>query len=455
MKRAASTTADLLIDLLADPFSVLSSYLRVSDLFCVRLTCKDAWRRISHKVLTKNNLWATALSGMRQPHIPMLRWCVRQELFLHDETAKLIGGTGSMLLIEECLKLYGRDMLFPLMAGAAKAGDSASAIDLFSRLDPDDLDLGHLIDFKECVSAGGSVEAAQLLSRTAIVPTPIEWGFVDIVPALRNGRREFVQWALSDTVLSPTHGELAVVHAAASGSIDLVQWLVAEHGWPITNRAVCSSAMAGQLGMLQWLDGQEGGNLQAAVPSATSSGQLHVLEWLIEQGCQVTEEVVHEAAETSNAATVAWLLDRGYPYDEETLVERARRNEKTDDVLKFLIEVKGVQCDEAVAYRRLGTPFSEDYVGDCVRSGDIARVRNALEGRAPFHWTVLFVMFEREECAMLNETIEYYLDNGKLTEQFRAWLDEAVSYAGCVSEDVARVLDRFGYEVPEESWARW
>ena len=106
--QAGSTIALLLIDLLADPSSALYSCLRVCDLFCVRLTCKEAWRRIPHKVLTKNNLWETAFNGMKEPHIPMLRWCIRQRLHLQHFTTDCIGATGNMSLIDEFLGQYGR-----------------------------------------------------------------------------------------------------------------------------------------------------------------------------------------------------------------------------------------------------------------------------------------------------------------------------------------------------------
>ena len=111
-----SPIALLLIDLLADPCSVLYSSLRLGDLLCVRLTCKEAWRSVHHKVLTKNNLWRTALNGMDETHVPLLRWCTRQHVSLDHATAERIGARGNMSLVEEFLGEYGCNELVSLLA---------------------------------------------------------------------------------------------------------------------------------------------------------------------------------------------------------------------------------------------------------------------------------------------------------------------------------------------------
>ena len=458
--QAGSTIALLLIDLLADPSSALYSCLRVCDLFCVRLTCKEAWRRIPHKVLTKNNLWETAFNGMKEPHIPMLRWCIRQRLHLQHFTTDCIGATGNMSLIDEFLGQYGRRRLVALFAGAVGSRDSAAALSLFPRLRPRDRERFDSLYMKRRVCASGFIEVAEL-----IYPEPNSLNGVDLSPALQNGHLEFVQWVLSETELHPDVADGAISDAAQSGSIDLVRWLAEEHDCPMIGEALISAAWAGKLDMLKWLYQQAGGHLQGAVIHVARHGQLHVLDWLIEQGCQLTAETLYVAAEASTTATVAWLLDHGCPHVEETLVERACRNRRGSDVLKFLIETKRMRCnprrctrefngsggDEAVLHRAFGTPLSEDYFEHCVQWGDISRLRYALEHFAPLRPTSLTTMFERGECAMLYETLEFYSENGIVIDEFYKLLDRASLWVPPVHDEILEVLARFGYEPPEQS----
>jgi hypothetical protein len=210
--QAGSPVALVLIDLLADPSSALYLSLRVCDLFFFRRTCKEAWRRVHHKVLTKNNLWETAINEEVEPHVPMMRWCVRQEVHADDSTRIAIGATGNMSLIEEYLALYGGDELVWLFVGAVKAGDVTTALSLRSRLGVDALNEFGPGKVKPYVSSGGEVKLAQLLNLT-----PHDWEYLSIVPALKKGHVRFVQWVLSETTLDPVCQPLAVTRAAESG----------------------------------------------------------------------------------------------------------------------------------------------------------------------------------------------------------------------------------------------
>ena len=464
--QAGSPIALVLIDLLADRTSALYSSLRVCDLFCVRLTCKEAWRMIHHKVLTRNNLWRTALnlgsSGsideMREPHVPMLRWCTRQALSTTEFTAKCIGATGDMTLMDEFLDRHPRSLLVQLIAGAARSGRCAEAVELLNRIVPDELYRFHASEMKRDVSAGGLVEVAKLIYQTP------SWLSADSVAlALRKGHLSFAQWALDESTLDSIGAERAVVLAAESGSMDLVQWLVSERGCPVSSPAVASAATAGDLDMLRWLHGQVGGDLQSVLTAATRHDHVHVLEWLVEQGCSLTEELMYVAAEASDAATVAWLLDQGCSYVEETLVLRSCMNRWTGSTFQYLAEAKRMQyspsaCTEAasdklwfvdsVLHRVHGAPLSDRHVVDCVHSGDIERLRNALQHEAPLGRNALTVMINNRECAMLSETLEHHLVDENLPDDVFSLIDEALSFARPVSHDIVQVLGRVGCDVP-------
>jgi hypothetical protein len=417
-------------------------------------------------VLTRNNLWRTALNldyngslgDLRDPHIPMLHWCMRQTLRITYDTVKYIGTTGNMTLIDETLERYERNVLVYLIAGAARAGPSSVALNLFTRLGPDEDKLFRKNVIKRSVSTGGLVEVAKLFYTT-----PSCLSYHDSMAALRNGHLRFVQWVMSESAITPDVTRRAGMTAAESGSMDLVRWLVEEQDCPVTNDAVVSAASAGDLEMLRWLHEQVGGDLQSLVPAAGRHGHLHVVEWLLEEGCQLNEEVMYEAAGSSNKATVAWLLDRGCPFVEEMLITSSCSN-CTADVFQFLVETKHMKYDpracvqaasdnswllDTVLHQVDDVRPSEYHMVRCVESSDIECVRNALAQKVPLGRYALTITLNRGECAMLCEALECYMVDGELSDDFLARLDQAVRHSFFITNDVVQVLAYFGYDVPE------
>jgi hypothetical protein len=461
--QAASPVGQLLIDLLSDPSSALYSHLRVCDLFCVRLSCKAAWRRIPHKPLTKSNLWQNAFNGMFEvidPHIPMVRWCIRQKLMLLEETAETVGATGNTSLIEEFIATYGRTNLVELFGGAVSSGVAEAALNLFPQLRPADLARFDAFNMKQRISTGGLVEVAQL-----IYPDRGCFNGNILCAALQSGRTEFVQWVLSGTAIDSTLAERAVRDAAMSGSVELVRWLADEKGCPKTEDALLVAARDGKLELLRWLHVHGSGDLQEAVKHAARYGQCHVLEWLFEQGCQMTEEALYEAAEGSTTSTIVWLMDRGCPYVEQTLVERSCKN-FYDDILVYLIETKGIpysaeklrqyrlvsMCTpyvEAALHRLVGRPLGKSFFEDAVAVEDICLVRYALGHKASFTPAALCKMFEQDEDAMLTETLEYFLVHGTDQDELREAMRGALREASHVSGSMVEAMSRYARKVQE------
>jgi hypothetical protein len=233
--------------------------------------------------------------------------------------------------------------------------------------------------------------------------------------------------------------------------------------------ALWAAAHNGRLVTLQWLHGKgDGGHLQGAVRFSARGGRLHILEWLIEQGCVLTEDAMQEATEWSTTATVAWLLDHGCPFDEETLVARSCAH-STGDIFKFLVETKHMQYDpqeckyeamkhdwftDTVLRNVADVPMRTGYLSHRVCSGDLGRVRNALEQKAPLDLDALCSMIGDEEYAMLYEALNHCSFHGKLTEECRASIDDALRLTGHPSLEVVQVLADFGYQVPEGKWMR-
>ena len=94
--------------------------------------------------------------------------------------------------------------------------------------------------------------------------------------------------------------------------------------------------------------------------------------------------------------------------------------------------------------------------GPCMQvlSGDIGRVRYALEQTAPVSWSPLRAIIEDEDHAMLYDTLDHCSFEGKLTDECPASIGEAVNRPELLSPEVAQMLAQFGYRVPEGKWTR-
>jgi hypothetical protein len=391
----------------------------------------------------------------------MLRWCIQQDLIIHQTIAEEVGATGDMSLIQDYLDNYGRKHFWRLFAGAARSGNWAAAVKLYQRLPPPEVErfLGR---DKWCLIEGGSVELAQLMNLSLSDFSPAE-----LTPALRKGRLRFVQWVLSEKHLSHEDGKSAVADAAESGSFELVRWLVDEKGFR-TDRATESAASGGHLDMLRWLHEQFGCRIRSLDVSAARGNHIHVLNWLAVQGFDPTDEALYTAAACSNIPTVAWILDHGLSYDEQEVLMNACYRFEDENMFSFLVESRGMQpAQECIReagglarvaptlQRLFGLPLSKTHLEQCVDSDDIVSVRQALALDAPLRSSALVAMFDFDQCAMLSEVLEHHLVNGEHPDAVRVALNKAVRRCKPMSERIEQVLERFGYKVRDKMRARW
>jgi hypothetical protein len=398
--------------MLADHYSPLHSYLRVSDLFMVRRTCKSAWKRITHSTLTKANVVKVALGAgrpdWRSAHVPLLRWCAANDAVFGMSSWKEIGATGDAVVIGECLALVPVGGLLKVLEGAASAGHGRLALDLMRHLSPTDQGELQEDEMRTAVATGGVLEVAQQIDAD-----PSTWHGTTLQRALAHGHLLFVQWALADTEPIPVSQYVSC--AVSSGNMELVEWLVGR-GWPIDEAAYGAAARSGSLAMLEWVKARAVAPTPNAVSEAVKGGHLHVIEWLVSHGSELTAGDLCVAAYEQDQVVVDWLLDRDCPYSPKQLTLWSCSNKGGSDLFFWLLD-RGIECDAdmcmreafrnpafdvALIHQRLGTPLHEHYIRKAAYASDIDQVRYGLGVGAKVCQTALSTMIRKGDSAMLD-----------------------------------------------------
>jgi hypothetical protein len=423
--QAGSPIALALFYLLADPTSTLRSLLRVSDLFCVRLTCKEAWRSIQHQPLTRRGV-LKAVTDRRGygHHVPLLRWCLRNGIVNLDVNKKYfetIGEAGDIELVTEFLtrKRKSHEMLRRLLLGAGMAGHDELALQLVAIYEklPGNINYGRTM--MKFIASGGCVRTA-----AAIDDDPTAW--VDYLPdALSNGHKRFVQWVLADVKPDP-HAPY-IIKAAQSGSLELVKWLYAK-GYKVKSAPVTRAAESGNVGLCKWLlDHGRFFLWQVAMKAAVRGGHVHVLEWLSTQGGSCDSELLCYAVRKGGVPVVAWCLDHHpHPADAGDLLLHSCRSMKGSEVFEYLVSQRGFQSspkelmgavadrnrgrqagrfDAAVLVKRYGTPLYSGYLWDAIHRHDVGRLRFALAQGQEVSVECYEKLFDTTDPAMLNEVL--------------------------------------------------
>jgi hypothetical protein len=449
--QAGSPVALVLFDLLADPASTLRGLLRVSDLFCVRLTCKEAWRCIQHQPLTRRGVLLAAM-GERYAdghHVPLLRWCLRNGIFdtyKEDSYIRTIGETRDAKLVSELLTTEPRtdEMMGELLFGVAKAGDDELAFQLladFAELPNVELSGDFIM---EGVALGGCVRTA-----AAINGDPRAWHRV-LSCMLCEGQLPLVQWVLAD--VEPTADAPHMANAASSGSLELVKWLCAK-GYRVGRRALTSAAASGNVDLCKWMVDRGLAPTRKTVRAAVTSERVEVLEWLSSKGCRCTSELLREAVRTAGVPVVAWCLDHHpHPPDAGDLLALSCESEWGSDVFEYLADERGFESsptklmraaeechtedmmnpfDAAILVKRYGTSLYPGYMFDAIMRGDLGRLRFGLSQGQEVSSDCYEELIEVDDATLLNEVLLARKVGGSIPEIDRKLIGIALSENKC------------------------
>jgi hypothetical protein len=455
--QAGSPIALTLFDLLADPTSTLRGLLRVSDLFCVRLTCKEAWRCIQHRPLTRAGVVVAAAdrTGFGH-HVPLLRWCLRNGLlgFCRGKWyLSTFGETGDAELVSELLKIEPKtkEVMESVLYGVAKAGHDELALQLLSELMelPRSVLTAYII--KHSVAMGGCVRTAAVIDddRRAWV------GFLS--DALRRGHQRFTEWVLSDVELN-AHASY-VADAAESGSLELVKWVCAK-GYAVGGGTFMSAAASGNVDLCEWVWHQSVAPTQSSMQAAVEKDNVDVLEWLSTKGCTCTSALLRLAVRTAGVPVVAWCLDHhAHPPDAGDLLALSCGNEQGSDVFEYLADQRGFRSsptelmrtaaelvaskynepldstresfDAAILVKRHGTLLFPSYLLNAIYRGDLGRLRFALSQGQEVSGVCYKALIESWDPTLLHEVLRARTVGGSIPEADQKFIKRALGWDKC------------------------
>ena len=448
--QAGSPIALALFDLLADQTSTLRALLRVSDLFCVRLTCKEAWRCIQHRPLTRLGVLKAATDPRgRDHHGPLLRWCLHNGIADLDNNrfyVRTIGEAGDVELVSELLKIEPKteELLERLLYGAAKAGHDELCVQLLAEFDepPDEFPTGYLI--KHGVASGGCVRTA-----AAIDDDPTTWVRF-LYRSLVKGHQPFVEWVLAD--VEPDADAKYVALAAKSGSPELVKWLYAK-GYAVGGDALRYAAASGNVDLCKWMVDHGQVPTLSAMEAAVEGGHVEVLEWLSTKGYSCTSGLLRHAVRTAGVSVVVWCLDHhSHPPDAGDLLALSCESKLGSDVFEYLADQRGFQStptslmlaaaechplefmdpfDAAILVKRYGTPLYHRYMIEAICLEDVVRLRFALSQGQEVSDECYEVLIEHPDATLLNEVLLARKADGSLPEADHTLIQKTLRKVKC------------------------
>jgi hypothetical protein len=164
---------------------------------------------------------------------------------------------------------------------------------------------------------------------------------VAVLAAALSGRLHILQHLL-DTKVWPKPRVLGH-YAARSGSVSMLNWLKAQSWCPFDDYTCDGAAIGGHLAILQQLrsDGCEW-DVESIACYAACSGSIELVEWLRQQGIAINAEVLAWAAGSGHIALCEHLRSRGCDWDADACNEAASYGDV--NMLRWLRE-RGCPCN--------------------------------------------------------------------------------------------------------------
>uniref|UniRef100_A0A7S1V2C5 Uncharacterized protein n=1 Tax=Sexangularia sp. CB-2014 TaxID=1486929 RepID=A0A7S1V2C5_9EUKA len=341
-----TTSFHPLIDDLASPFSLLLPYVRSSDLLMVRLSCRAAWTSIQHphghaassqtqprqcgcvdstvrarqarrvcgcavgalvhESLHRGNIVERAVSD---GHVPLLRWALEAGANVDVHAARAIGALGNEQLARTLIS--DRPSFWtPVVEGLASGGHGVVLHKLLTDTQAGDHPPPSNMARWEIARHG----LAQCASY--VRPEASWWRENMLSFVLSSGDLAFVQWVVGDATLDPDSG--LAFHAAYSGSVAVLEYVVEQHGAALTPGAARAAALHGHVEVLRWLLARECPLDDGVIVEAARGGHVPALECLVDEfGVALVDEAADGAAHRGHLEALQWLVSHGCPVNQE------------------------------------------------------------------------------------------------------------------------------------------
>mmetsp|Transcript_8947 Transcript_8947/g.28589 ORF Transcript_8947/g.28589 Transcript_8947/m.28589 type:complete len:549 (-) Transcript_8947:27-1673(-) len=288
----------MLRTLLQEGCDLLRPLLSVSDVLCVRMTCRAAWRTIARPSMDE---YCVATQAALDRHWPLLRLALHEFTVPAPHDAVQAAARAGMIVEVELMLQRTPAAAVSAVVGAIEGGARPGCERLFRLLW---IRVGRVLSCKAIARVSATIAATGNVAQARILAA--------------SGHR------LSSRYLAT---------AATSGSIPLLSMILAGR-IPAQPHPIAAAARTGHLHVVVWLR-ELGAPWDAeATAGAAAGGFVELLNWLFEHGCPtVIDEVASRAAQNNHTSVLSWLADRPYlSWDAEAASTVAARYKQWDSV---------------------------------------------------------------------------------------------------------------------------
>jgi hypothetical protein len=144
------------------------------------------------------------------------------------------------------------------------------------------------------------------------------WYHEQLELAARKGYLELLRWC-HEQGCQFEHDHLAPHHAADSGSVELMAWVL-QQDIELSEGVMSRAAGQGHTALCHYLHAQQCPWDAEATSDAAAGGHVTLLRWLVENGCYCDPESLRMSAlESDSAEMLACLQQQGFLSDAATL----------------------------------------------------------------------------------------------------------------------------------------
>jgi hypothetical protein len=484
--------AGLLLDMLERELEPLRSLLSTSDLFCIRLTCRRAWRTIKHPTVHRGNVLRTAITDK---HAALALWGLqvgrRRSTFSFAWCIERLAEMGDPEILAVLKAMPNRSKSDKAVRAAVRRGAGHCEWWKLERLRTDVHYRRNFSrqDFNE-IALTGQLSVAQYVK-----PEVAFWRDDRLLfeYVLGSGNLAFVEWMLSEgPVREWTTVSLARI--GSSGSVPILELVLQRGGATMQHvrrdlKWLTQCAVeGGHTELVRWLGDRgecdmsqremvglavEGGHVELAeyalsrqpTPGrptigharvAARAGHLAMLQWLLPNIAKVPNNGALPLRAVSNTQCFMWLVKRPMFYDPVKCAAAAAKENpevaviihRSTGILDARALTLAISCGDYDSYRYLvdvaGVQLEGMHLRLMLQGDEVEMMEHNVRRR--YHRISSELREEMEGVAAVEgwdtDGVDDFGNYNCYLKQYQTWVVKRPGIPGTASNDMKRMLEK-------------